>query len=82
MIAMLEILVPLAPFLLLGYFIWSRHQRRMAELAIAQGQDADAAAQALARLEERVRVLERILTDRSSDLAGQIEALRQDPPRH
>ena len=35
---------------------------------------------AYARLEERVRVLERIVTDRGSDLAAQIEALREEAP--
>ena len=31
------------------------------------------------RLEQRVRVLERIVTDRGQDLAGEIESLRDKP---
>ncbi|WP_374406349.1 hypothetical protein [Pelagerythrobacter sp.] len=46
-------------------------QVRMAEAKAGQTSDAEAA-----RLEERVRVLERIATDRSPDLAAQIEQLR------
>ncbi len=80
MIAMLEILVPLAPFLLLGYFIWTRHQRRMAEVAGARADEQAVEAEAIARLEDRVRVLERIVTDRGYDLSHQIDALRDDAP--
>ena len=32
------------------------------------------------RLEQRVRVLERIVTDRGADLAGEIERLRDERP--
>ena len=32
------------------------------------------------RLEQRVRVLERIVTDRGADLAGEIDRLRDDRP--
>jgi len=46
-------------------------QVRMAEAKAARTSDAE-----VARLEERVRVLERIATDRSPDLAAQIEQLR------
>ena len=34
------------------------------------------------RLEDRVRVLERIVTDRGSNLAAEIEALRDRRPAH
>lgn len=59
------------------FAIWTKHQRRMAEMQIRM--TAEKAAQYAAHtseLEERVRVLERIVTDRGYDIATQIEALR------
>jgi hypothetical protein len=56
---------------------WLRHKERMGEALNAQ--TAEKAAQYAAqteRLEERVRVLERIVTDRGVDLAQEIESLR------
>lgn len=66
--------------------IWSSHQRhkmklREKELEILGSQTAEKAAQYAAqteRLEQRVRVLERIITDRGQDLAGEIERLRDE----
>jgi len=63
---------------------WSdAHKRRMAlrerELELAAGQAAEKAAQYAAhveRLEQRMRVLERLATDKGADLAAQIEDLR------
>lgn len=72
----LALLIPLAPFLMVGFIVWTKHQRRMAELQMRVGADEAASSEAHARLEERVRVLERIVTDRGYDLAAQIEALR------
>jgi len=60
---------------------WLRHKQVTASALNAQ--TAEKAAQYAAhveRLEERVRVLERIVTDKGVGLAGEIEALR-DPPR-
>lgn len=63
--------------------IVTRHKRRMVELRIREVEagavqgDSATAAQVRA-LEERVRVLERIVTDKSYDVAAQIEALRSD----
>jgi IS5 family transposase len=71
------VLIPLAPFLLGGLAIWTRHSRRLAEIR-AQA-TAEKAAQYAAQnqaLENRVRVLERIVTDKGYDVATQIEALR------
>ncbi len=56
---------------------WLKHKEKMAEALNAQ--TAEKAAQYAAhveRLEQRVRVLERIATDRGHDLADEIEALR------
>ena len=71
------ILIPLAPFLLGGFAIWSKHQQKMIEKQSEL--TAEKAAQYAAqteRLEARVRVLERIVTDKGYDVATQIEALR------
>ncbi|MGI9375151.1 MAG: hypothetical protein ACR2PC_03470 [Tsuneonella suprasediminis] len=61
--------------------IWTKHQSRMAELRVNTTADATAekAAQYASKvqaLEDRVRVLERIVTEKGYDVATQIEALR------
>ncbi|MDT9013454.1 hypothetical protein RQP55_08460 [Novosphingobium sp. APW14] len=57
--------------------IWTKHQRKMAEItAQATAEKAALYATNNADLEERVRVLERIVTDKGYDVASQIEALR------
>lgn len=71
------LLIPLAPFLMVCFIVWTKHQRKMAEIQIAA--TAEKAAQYASHsreLEERVRVLERIITDGGYDTALQIEALR------
>ena len=73
----LALLIPLAPFLLAGFAIWTKHNRKVEEIR-AQN-TAEKAAQYASHtreLEERVRVLERIVTDKGYDVATQIEALR------
>ncbi|ESZ86814.1 MAG: hypothetical protein Q27BB25_12435 [Blastomonas sp. CACIA14H2] len=75
----LLVLIPLAPFMLGGLAIWTKHQRKTLELQIEL-----AKAQAVARppvddrMEQRLRTLERIVTDGRGrdDLAQQIESLR------
>jgi hypothetical protein len=60
---------------------WIRLKERQLELTSAQ--TAEKAAQYAAhteRLEQRVRVLERIVTDKGIDLADEIERLRDDRP--
>ena len=57
--------------------IWTKHRKEMMELQART--TAERAAQYAANnkeLEDRVRVLERIVTDRGYDVATQIEALR------
>ena len=71
------LLIPLAPFLMVCFIVWTKHQRKMAEIQVAA--TAEKAAQDASHsreLEERVRVLERIITDGGYDTALQIEALR------
>lgn len=60
---------------------WLKHKEKMAEALNAQ--TAEKAAQYAAhteRLEQRVRVLERIATDRGLDLSDEIERLRDERP--
>lgn len=77
----LALLIPLAPFLLGGLVIWTRHQSKMAQAQVSStaALTAEKAAQYASQinaLEDRVRVLERIVTDGGYNVATQIEALR------
>ncbi len=77
----LALLIPLAPFIMVGFIVWTKHQTKLAQLQVNTTADATAekAAQYSSRvqsLEDRVRVLERIVTDKGYDVATQIEALR------
>lgn len=81
-----ETLAPLIPIVALCIpiiAIWTRHRTRIAEMQINATAElsAEKAAQYASHtreLEERVRVLERIVTDKGFDTAAQIEALRRD----
>lgn len=60
---------------------WLKHKEKMTEALNAQ--TAEKAAQYAAhteRLEQRVRVLERIATDKGLDLSDEIERLRDQRP--
>lgn len=73
----LGILVPLAPFLMVAFIVWTKHQSKMAELRVREtAEKAAQYASHTSELEDRVRVLERIVTDKGYDVAAQIEALR------
>lgn len=66
-----------------AFRVWARHQEKMATALNAQA--AEKAAQYAAhteRLEARVRVLERIATDRGADLAHDIDLLRDERATH
>ena len=57
--------------------IWSKHRTKIVEMQMQA--TAEKTAQYVSHtseLEERVRVLERIVTDKGYDVASQIEALR------
>ena len=61
--------------------IWTGHQRKIAKMQVDATAEhtAEKAAQYashIQELEDRVRVLERIVTDKGYDVATQIEALR------
>ena len=78
---MVWVLVPLAPFIMVLGIVWMKNQQKLEEKRIdaTAGASAEKAAQYASRvsdLEDRIRVLERIVTDRGYDVATQIEALR------
>ena len=73
----IALLIPLIGVSIPIVAIWTAHQRKMAELHIkAAAEKAAQYATNNSELEERVRVLERIVTDKGYDVATQIEALR------
>lgn len=77
----LALMIPIIALMIPIVAIWTKHQQRLAEMQIGATaeQTAEKAAQYashIQRLEDRVQVLERIVTDRGYDIATQIEALR------
>lgn len=77
----LGILIPLFALSIPIVAIWTKHQQKLAEMQLrtTATDTAERAAQYAAKvqqLEERVRVLERIVTDGGYNTAAQIEALR------
>ena len=77
----MEWIVGLAPFLMVVAIIWLINNRKLEEKRIAATAEgsAEKAAQYASRvteLEQRVQVLERIVTDSGYNVATQIEALR------
>lgn len=77
----LALLIPIIGVMIPIVAIWAKHQQKMAEVKVDATADATAEKAAqyatqVAKLEDRVAVLERIVTDRGYDVATQIEALR------
>jgi ABC-type phosphate transport system auxiliary subunit len=71
----------MAPFMMVVGIVWIKSRNKLEEkrLSATASLSAEKAAQYAshtAELEERVRVLERIVTDKGYDVASQIEALR------
>jgi len=75
-----------APFLMVVGIVWVRSKAKLEEKRIEAGkfQQVDTGATRrdarVEELEDRVRVLERIVTDGGYDLASKIEALRDERP--
>ncbi|AOG00393.1 MAG: hypothetical protein ACT6R2_09120 [Blastomonas fulva] len=72
--------IPLAPFAIGGLAIWTHHKRKTLELEVELTKArAMERPQVSDKLEQRVRTLERIITDGRGrdDLAQQIEDLRE-----
>ena len=84
MVAEMGLMIPIMALSIPFFAIWTKHKRRLAEneaLARPNALEAEQAAAQTRRLrdlEERVKVLERIVTDgrQSAGLAEEIEALR------
>ena len=79
--AYLALMIPIIALIIPVIALWTKHQQKMAEMQVGATaeQTAEKAAQyvgQIQRLEDRVQVLERIVTDRGYDIATQIEALR------
>ncbi|NNC59808.1 MAG: hypothetical protein HKO05_07440 [Erythrobacter sp.] len=77
----MESLVVFAPFVMVMFIVWigTRSKLERKRLEVTAAGSAEKAAQYASRvqeLEDRVQVLERIVTDRGYDIATQIEALR------
>ena len=75
------VLIPIMGMCIPLVAIWTKHQQKIAEMQVGATAEhtAEKAAQyvgQIQRLEDRVQVLERIVTDRGYDIATQIEALR------
>jgi len=75
------VLIPLFALSIPIIKVWTGHQQKIAELQMKTTAElsAEKAAQYASHnqaLEDRVRVLERIVTDKGYDVATQIEALR------
>ena len=78
---MMALSIPIIALMIPVIALWTKHQQKMAEMQVGATaeQTAEKAAQYashIQRLEDRVQVLERIVTDRGYDIATQIEALR------
>jgi len=77
----LGVLIPILALTIPIVAIWTKHQQKLAEMHL-KGTATDTAERAaqyasqVQKLEDRVRVLERIVTDGGYNVAAQIEALR------
>ena len=77
----MALMIPIVALMIPIVAIWTRHQQKLAEMNVMTTAEstAERAAQyasQITQLEDRVRVLERIVTDGGYNVATQIEALR------
>ncbi len=77
----MALMIPLLALSIPFFAIWTKHKEKVAKLQVEATAEntAEKAAQyssQVQKLEDRVQVLERIVTDRGYDVATQIEALR------
>ena len=71
------VLIPLFALSIPIFKVWTSHLQKVAEInGQASAEKAAQYATHNTELEERLRVLERIVTDKGYDVASQIEALR------
>ena len=79
MIEYIALMIPFAGIGIAFFAIWTSHQQKMVDKQSMIS--AEKAAQYAAnnqQLEQRVRVLERIITDKGFDVSMQIDDLRDD----
>ena len=73
----LALLIPIFALSIPIIAIWTKHRQKIAEMELhATAEKAAQYATQNTQLEDRMRVLERIVTDKGYDVATQIEALR------
>ena len=75
------VFIPIIALMIPIIAIWTKHQQKLAEMNVSSTAQATAEqaaqyASKVQQLEDRVRVLERIVTDGGYNVATQIEALR------
>jgi predicted ArsR family transcriptional regulator len=77
LIGLVGVMIPIFALSIPMLALWTKHQQKVAEInAKATAEKTAQYVSHNAELEERVRVLERIVTDKGYDVASQIEALR------
>lgn len=84
----LGVMIPILAIVMgisLGFFgVWTSHKQKLAKLQVEAAKAAAGSGGEQSReveeLRERVKVLERIVTDGGYDLATRIEALRDERP--
>jgi uncharacterized BrkB/YihY/UPF0761 family membrane protein len=80
LIPILGVSIPIFGILLTGFRRWADlKEKQLQATASATAEQAAQYASRIATLEERVAVLNRIVTDRNEGLAVQIDALRDTP---
>lgn len=80
LIPILALSIPVFGILLTGFRRWADLKEKQLEIAArTAGEQAAQYATKIERLEERVAVLNRIVTDRNEGLTAQIESLRDVP---
>ena len=77
----MALMIPILALMIPFFAIWIKHREKMLDRQVGATSQATAEKAAqyashVKELEDRVRVLERIVTDRGYDIATQIEALR------
>jgi hypothetical protein len=74
------VLIPLAAIAIAPFKMWIRmKERQLDQQSLLTAEKTAQYAAHTERLEARVRVLERIATDKGADLSEQIDALRDRP---
>ena len=80
LIPILALSIPVFGIVLTGFRRWADLKEKQLEIAArTAGEQAAQYATKIERLEERVAVLNRIVTDRNEGLTAQIESLRDVP---